>query len=100
MYISTKHFTGIIPPTEEICPYGLTKEKFYSINPTQKFVDQFDLLIKSNINKLVVINLGLKDNHIGLVKNVIGKIVEVKTADNSQVLLNIDHIKIIREISV
>ncbi|KGR78322.1 hypothetical protein [Ureibacillus manganicus] len=100
MYISTKHLKWIIPHTEEIHPYGLTKEQFYSITPNHKLADQFDLLIKSKINKLVVINLGFKGNHTGLIKNLLGKMVEVQTGENSHVFLNIEHIKVIHEISI
>lgn len=98
IFIPNKHLKWLIPYTgsDNLLPYGLTKEELSnSISNSQTYKNTFDLLIEQLINKLVVINLGEKQNQIGKIKNVNKNIFELILADSRSIYVNSSHVKTI-----
>lgn len=97
--ISTNHLKWLVPDTADQMLYGLKKEQISTqSNESQSYANTFQGQIEQLKSKLVVINQGEKDTHIGKVENVSGKLVEIVLADSSSSFVNISHIKTIYQV--
>lgn len=97
IYIASTHIKWLIPYYTNQTPYGLT-EKVFTIKPYNELLPStFAAQIEKMRDKLVVINLGEKENYIGKINNVKGPIVEIQTARTNQSYLNLSHIQTIHQ---
>lgn len=97
IYIASAHIKWLIPYYTNQKPYGLT-EQVFTIKPyNEPLSSTFATQIEKLKNKLVVINLGEKENYIGKINNIKGPIIEIQTARTNQSYLNLNHIQTIHQ---
>lgn len=98
MYITLNHLKWIIPYTQEKRPYGLESHNF-PIQPTNTLLARsFEVQMEKFKNKMVVINLGENNTHIGKINNIAEQMVEIQTARDEPVLINLHHIKAFHQV--
>ncbi|WP_397536854.1 DUF2642 domain-containing protein [Rummeliibacillus pycnus] len=95
MYIALKHLKWLIPYSFNQKPYGLADHTF-DIQPYNEPLSRdLAIQVEKMKNELIIINIGEKSDYIGKVNNIVGKIVEIKTARTNSAFLNLDHFKTI-----
>ena len=93
MFISLNHLKWLIPYTNNQRPYGLSNANL-PVNPTNiTFARSFEVQIDKLIGNLIVFNIGENENVIGKVQGVKNNFVELITAKEDPVYLNLHHIK-------
>ncbi|MGE7625479.1 DUF2642 domain-containing protein [Viridibacillus sp. NPDC096237] len=98
MIIATKHLKWLIPYSHNQRPFGLTDHNL-SVKPfTKPLLKTIKEQVEKMQNELVVFNLGEKLHHVGKIKNFNGLVVEIETARNVSVFLNLLHIKTIHRV--
>ncbi len=95
IYIPIKHIKWLIPYTPNERPYGLSEEEFCWKQAEEGFEANFEQQLMVLLNKLIVLNMGEKIHHIGKVKSINGKMLELKTAKEKRTYVNIEHIQTI-----
>ena len=95
IYIPIKHIKWLIPYTPNERPYGLSEEEFSWKQAEEGFEANFEQQLAVLLNKLIVLNMGEKIHHIGKVKSINGKMLELKTAKEKRTYVNIEHIQTI-----
>jgi len=95
MYIPIKHIKWIIPYTSNERPYGLSEEEFSSEQAEEEFEANIQQQLAVLLNKLIMLNMGEKTHHIGKVKSINGKMLELITAKEKRTYVNIEHIQTI-----
>lgn len=95
IYIPIKHIKWLIPYTSNERPYGLTETEFSWKQAKKEFEANFQQQPAVLLNKLIVLNMGEKTHHIGKVKSINGKMLELITAKEKRTYVNIEHIQTI-----
>jgi len=96
IYIAKKHIKWLIPYTPDELPYGLSEREFNWKQTEEGFKANFEQQLEVLLNKLIVLNMGEKTHHIGKVKSINGKMLELKTAKEKRTFVNIEHIQTIQ----
>ena len=94
-YIPINHIKWLIPYTPNERPYGLSEAEFSWKQADEGFEANFEKQLAVLLNKLIVLNMGEKTHHIGKVKSINGKMLELKTAKEKRTYVNIEHIQTI-----
>jgi hypothetical protein len=93
MFISLNHLKWLIPYTNNQRPYGLSNANL-PLNPTNiTFARSFEVQIDKLIGELIVFNIGENENVIGKIQGLKNNFVELITAKEDPVFLNLQHIK-------
>ncbi|MGJ7913277.1 DUF2642 domain-containing protein [Neobacillus sp. LXY-1] len=93
MFISLNHLKWLIPYTNNIRPYGLNNSSL-PVNPNNiTFARSFEVQIDKLTGELVIFNIGENDNVIGKIQTIKNNFVELITAKEEPVFLNLQHIK-------
>lgn len=95
IYIPIKHIKWLIPYPSNERPYGLSEAEFSWKQAEEEFEVNFEQQLTVLLNKLIVLNMGEKIHHIGKVKSINGKMLELKTAKEKRTYVNIEHIQTI-----
>ncbi|AXI40510.1 DUF2642 domain-containing protein [Bacillaceae bacterium ZC4] len=91
--VSFHHLKWLIPYPNTTTPYSLNEHEL-PVVPAMITVNRtFEEQLKKFINKLVVFDLGEKQEKIGVLKSVQQNFVELVTAEGHTVFLKISHIK-------
>ncbi|MFJ8264318.1 DUF2642 domain-containing protein [Rummeliibacillus sp. NPDC094406] len=97
-YIAIKHLKWLIPYSSNKRPYELAEKTFDILPYNGPLSNTLESQVEKMKNKLVVINNGEETHYIGKLNNVVGKIVEIKTARSTSAYINMDHFKTIQEV--
>ncbi|HWI48799.1 MAG TPA: DUF2642 domain-containing protein [Rummeliibacillus sp.] len=97
-YIAIKHLKWLIPYSSNKRPYELAEKTFDILPYNEPLSNTLESQVEKMKNKLVVINNGEETHCIGKLNNVVGKIVEIKTARSTSAYINMDHFKTIQEV--
>ncbi|MGG0657715.1 DUF2642 domain-containing protein [Rummeliibacillus pycnus] len=98
LYIALKHLKWLIPYSSNKRPYELAEKTFDILPNNEPLPNTLESQVEKMQYKLVVINNGEEIHYIGKLNNVVGKIVEIKTARSTSAYLNMDHFKTIQEV--
>jgi hypothetical protein len=93
MYIAIKHLKWLIPYTNSQPPYGLENQNFPMPVIYTSLARTFEVQIEKFKNKIVIFNVGESTNHIGKINNIEEQIVELQTARDQPIMINLQHIK-------
>jgi hypothetical protein len=92
MFVPLFHLKWLIPYNDNKTPYSLDKNQF-PLNPSDFTpARSFEQQLKKIEGKIVVFDMGLPPNRIGLLKKVENSMVELMTAEE-MICCNIQHIK-------
>jgi hypothetical protein len=92
MFVPLFHLKWLIPYNDNKTPYSLDKKQF-PLNPSDFTpARSFEQQLKKIEGKIVVFDMGLPPNRIGLLKKVENSMVELMTAEE-RICCNIQHIK-------
>jgi hypothetical protein len=95
MFISLNHLKWLIPYTNNQRPYGLSNANL-PVNPSNiTFARSFEVQIEKLTGELIVFNIGENENVIGKVKDIKDNFVELVSAKEDPVFINLQHIKTI-----
>jgi hypothetical protein len=95
MFISLNHLKWLIPYTNNQRPYGLSNANL-PVNPSNiTFARSFEVQIEKLTGELIVFNIGENENVIGKVKDIKDNFVELISAKEDPVFINLQHIKTI-----
>ena len=97
MYISINHLKWLIPYSPNEKYYGLDEDISMKINE-DTLSNTFETQVEKFKDKMVVLNIGGNRSHMGKIKNVQLKIVELQRARTAPIYVNIDHIKTLHEV--
>ncbi|WP_234998452.1 DUF2642 domain-containing protein [Salirhabdus sp. Marseille-P4669] len=93
MFIPIKHLKWLIPYIEFKTPYSLNKQDF-PVNPSEIGLSRtFEIQLEKLKEKIVVFDLGLDKNKIGQLTTIKHNMVEMITAREESIFLNLHHIK-------
>ncbi|MFF2455186.1 DUF2642 domain-containing protein [Peribacillus simplex] len=93
MYIPLFHLKWIIPYTDNQTPYGLSN-KDLPVHPSNiSLARTFDVQVEKLIGSLIIFNIGENSNLIGQINKFEDNFVELITAREELVYLNLHHIK-------
>ncbi|MCR8868596.1 DUF2642 domain-containing protein [Peribacillus frigoritolerans] len=93
MYIPLNHLKWIIPYTDNQTPYGLSN-KDLPVHPSKHSMARtFDVQMEKLIGSLIIFNIGENSNLIGQINKLEDNFVELITAREEPVYLNLHHIK-------
>lgn len=93
MFISLNHLKWLIPYTNNKRPYGLSNSNL-PVNPSSiTFARSFEIQVEKLKGELVVFNIGENENVIGKIQNIKNNFVELISAKEDPVYLNLHHIK-------
>jgi ribosome maturation factor RimP len=93
MFISLNHLKWLIPYTKNQRPYGLSNANL-PVNPTNiTFARSFEVQIDKLVGQLIVFNIGENENLMGKIQGIKNNFVELITAKEEPVYLNLQHIK-------
>jgi hypothetical protein len=95
MLISLNHLKWLIPYTYNQRPYSLTNEDFPLKPVPFSLARSFDIQLEKHIGELVIFNIGDNPNLIGKLQSVQDSFIELITARQEAVYLNLSHIKTI-----
>ncbi|MCJ8006420.1 DUF2642 domain-containing protein [Lederbergia wuyishanensis] len=98
MYITLNHLKWLIPYSENERPYNLSEEHFPVQLTDLSLSRTFEVQVSKFKNKMVMINIGEKEHHIGKINNVQDQIVEIQTADPTPYYLTLNHIKTLHQL--
>ncbi|RDW16493.1 DUF2642 domain-containing protein [Oceanobacillus arenosus] len=95
MYIPFRHLKWLIPYHDNQTPYSLEKEML-PVNPSALNVSRtLDIQIKKLIGQIVVIDLASTTDKIGQLKKIQGSYLELATARQDTVYVNLHHVQTI-----
>ncbi|MEH7438250.1 DUF2642 domain-containing protein [Neobacillus drentensis] len=93
MFISLHHLKWLIPYTSNQRPYGLSNSSL-PVNPSgHTFARSFEVQIEKCVGELIVFNIGENENVIGKVQGIKNNFVELISAKEDPVFVNMQHIK-------
>ncbi|MCL6573538.1 MAG: DUF2642 domain-containing protein [Bacillus sp. (in: Bacteria)] len=93
MFISLNHLKWLIPYTNNQRPYGLSNANL-PVNPSNiTFARSFEVQIDKLIGQLIVFNIGEDKNVIGKILGIRNNFVELISAKEDPVYINLQHIK-------
>jgi hypothetical protein len=93
MFISLNHLKWLIPYTNNQRPYGLSNANL-PVNPSNiTFARSFEVQIDKLIGELIVFNIGENQNVIGKILGIRNNFVELISAKEDPVYINLQHIK-------
>ncbi|MEH7303472.1 DUF2642 domain-containing protein, partial [Neobacillus drentensis] len=93
MFISLHHLKWLIPYTSNQRPYGLSNSSL-PVNPSgHTFARSFEVQIEKCVGELIVFNIGENENVIGKVQGIKNNFVELISAKEYPVFVNMQHIK-------
>jgi len=93
MLISLNHLKWIMPYTANQRPYSLSNQQL-PMNPLNiSLARTLEVQIEKMVNDLVVFNIGENVNLIGKINNLQNNFIELITAREEQIYLNMQHIK-------
>jgi hypothetical protein len=93
MFISLNHLKWLIPYSNNQRPYGLSNANL-PVNPSNiTFARSFEVQIEKLTGELIVFNIGENENVIGKIQGIKGNFVELISAKEDPVYLNLQHIK-------
>lgn len=98
VYIAKKHLKWLIPYSPNERPYDLSESEFNWQQLEKGFKENFAQQLAALLNKLVVLNLGEKIHHIGKIKSISNKMLELITVKEKSMYVNIEHIQTIHEV--
>ncbi|WP_404451125.1 DUF2642 domain-containing protein [Virgibacillus necropolis] len=95
MFIPFRHLKWLIPYHDHQTPYSLEKEML-PVNPSTISVSRtLDVQLEKLIGQIIVIDLAPTTDKIGQLKTIQGKYLELATARQDTVYVNLHHIKTI-----
>ncbi|WP_066062830.1 hypothetical protein [Neobacillus soli] len=93
MFISLNHLKWLIPYTNNQRPYGLSNANL-PVNPSNlTFARSFEVQIEKLTGDLIVFNIGENENVIGKIQGIKNNFIELISAKEDPVYLNLQHIK-------
>ncbi|MBT2617379.1 MULTISPECIES: DUF2642 domain-containing protein [unclassified Bacillus (in: firmicutes)] len=93
MYIPLFHLKWIIPYTDNQTPYGLSN-KDLPVHPSNlSLARTFDVQVEKLVGSLIIFNIGENPNFIGQINKIEDNFVELITAREEPVYLNLHHIR-------
>ncbi|MGG3467128.1 DUF2642 domain-containing protein [Neobacillus pocheonensis] len=93
MFISLNHLKWLIPYTNNQRPYGLSNASL-PVNPSNlTFARSFEVQIEKLTGELIVFNIGENENVIGKIQGIKNNFVELISAKEDPVYVNLQHIK-------
>jgi hypothetical protein len=93
MFISLNHLKWLIPYTNNQRPYGLSNANL-PVNPSNiTFARSFEVQIDKLIGLLIIFNIGEDENVIGKILGIRNNFVELISAKEDPVYINLQHIK-------
>lgn len=93
MFISLNHLKWLIPYTNNQRPYGLSNANL-PVNPSNlSFARSFEVQIEKLTGELIVFNIGENENVIGKIQGIKNNFVELISAKEDPVYVNLQHIK-------
>lgn len=95
MYITIHHLKWLIPYLDNQRPYGLESHNYQIQTQNTLLARTFDVQIEKFKDKVVIFDIG---DYIGKINNVDGKIIELQTARENPVIINIHHIKTLHQV--
>ncbi|WP_026908044.1 hypothetical protein [Paucisalibacillus globulus] len=97
MYITINHLKWLIPYPQNQRPYGLEDHNFPVQMANLLLSRTFEVQLEKCKGKIIILNIGEKEQYIGKLIKVIGPIVELKNARSKPVLINLQHIKTLQQ---
>lgn len=98
LYIPIEHIKWLVPSMLNERPYSLSEEEFNWQQVEQDFKGNFIMQLATLVNKLVVINFGEKIHHIGKVKSITNRVLELTIAKDKSMYINLEHVQIIHHV--
>jgi hypothetical protein len=93
MFISLHHLKWLIPYSNNQRPYGLSNANL-PVNPSNiTFARSFEVQIEKLTGELIVFNIGENENVIGKIQGIKSNFIELISAKEDPVYLNLQHIK-------
>lgn len=93
MFISLNHLKWLIPYTNNQRPYGLSNANL-PVNPSNlTFARSFEVQLEKLIGELIVFNIGENENVIGKLQSIKNNFIELISAKEDPIYLNLQHIK-------
>lgn len=93
MFIPIRHLKWLIPYHDHQTPYSLAKEML-PVNPSTISVSRtLDVQLEKLIGQIIVIDLASTEDKIGQLKAIKGSYLELTTAREEPVYINLHHIK-------
>jgi hypothetical protein len=93
MFISLNHLKWLIPYTNNQRPYGLSNSNL-PVNPSNlTFARSFEVQLEKLMGDLIVFNIGENENVIGKIQAIKNNFIELISAKEDRVYLNLQHIK-------
>lgn len=98
IYISLSHLKWLIPYSKNERPYGLDNNVIPLQLNHKLLASTFKEQVEKFKNEIVIFNIEGHKSHIGKINNVEEQIVEIQSARNRPVYINIDHIKSVHQV--
>jgi hypothetical protein len=93
MFISLNHLKWLIPYTSNQRPYGLSNSNLPVSPSNLTFARSFEVQLEKLIGDLIVFNIGENENVLGKIQSIKNNFIELITAKEDPVYLNLQHIK-------
>jgi len=93
MFISLNHLKWLIPYTSNQRPYGLSNSNLPVSPSNLTFARSFEVQLEKLIGNLIVFNIGENENVFGKIQSIKNNFIELITAKEDPVYLNLQHIK-------
>ncbi|WP_153126831.1 DUF2642 domain-containing protein [Peribacillus tepidiphilus] len=97
MFITLNHLKWLIPYSQNQKPYGLSNKDLPYSPSNISLARTFDVQLEKLIGELVIFNIGEHSNFIGKLNNIEDNIIELRTAREDLVYLNLQHIKTVHQ---
>lgn len=93
IFISLNHVKWLIPYSPNLTPYSLSKQHL-PVNPTNiSLARTFEQQLKKLEGALVVFDLGVTPNKIGLLQKLENNTIELIMSNGEQIYWNVEHLK-------
>lgn len=98
MYITLNHLKWIIPYSNNQRPYGLSNQSLPFQPTNHTLARTFDIQVEKLKDEVVVFNIGENNNAIGKINRIEENVIELQTAKEDLLYLNLQHIKTIYKV--
>lgn len=95
--VSMRHLKTLIPYGPNVTPYSMNPAAFPVSPNTMPLARTMDQQLKKLEGEFVVLNLGERQSHIGLLKSADTPIVELITSGGASVFMHMDHVKTVHK---
>lgn len=95
IYVSINHLKYIIPSPTNSTPYSLSQQHFPMQPSSMSLSRTLDQQLHKMIGELVILNLGGKPYHAGLLKNANSQLLALVEAEGTSLIMHTDHIQTI-----